>query len=645
MTKKFDPPEQLRNLQGWIIWKSEHHEGEKKPRKVPYYVNGVRRHGVNGSKEDRDMLSTYDEAVKAATTFEAAGVGLALMQDFGITALDFDNCIDAEGNIDPIVEELTVETYSEISPSGKGVRAFVIGDLGNYKSPTTPDQFGFELFSSKGFVTFTGNVTELSRMTGNYRTLCEPSSELVDFIQTRFIDKRQKDSKPSQPSSIEPLGVDMAVLSEGLRSLPGDLDYDAWLHVGMAIHHEFSGSEEGFVLWDTWSAESPKYSTEEYSRTKWNSFGKNPDNPITIRSLLRLINYYGGTVSELTDADFPEIVEEKVQRVNRFNIRTAEEMVSMSSSVNWLIKDLLPKATLGVLYGESGSGKSFVALDLCASLARGLDWNGLRCKAKAHRVLYVVAEGGGGFAKRITAYCLEKGISTRDLGIDIIHDISPNLMNKDDVSQLIFEIKAQPKYDLIVMDTFAQVTPGANENSAEDMGAALAACRVISSTSGAMVLLVHHSGKDSTKGVRGWSGLHAAADVVLGIKVVEGGRNISVIKQKDGAIGSEFGFELKPVVLGEDEDGEDIVSCAVHYCEPTKPSRKMRENQKLIYDVMVEYSPGAWVTEKQIIDGCMSLFEPGEAKPRRDNLSRALETMVDVFLETNSKKEYRILLK
>mgnify|MGYP003346413027 CR=1 FL=1 len=109
--------------------------------------------------------------------------------------------------------------------------------------------------------------------------------------------------------------------------------------------------------------------------------------------------------------------------------------------------------------------------------------------------------------------------------------------------------------DVVIVDTWAQTTPGANENSGEDMGKALAHCKGIHRATGAMVMLVHHSGKDASRGARGWSGLRAAADVELEVVRADEARSLTVTKLKDGEDGAEFAFRLESVVLGLDEDG------------------------------------------------------------------------------------------
>ena len=123
------PPAALRALQGWLLWRYETHPGETKARKVPYYVTGQRRYGKQGAPEDRAKMTTFDVAVAAAEHKGFSGVGLALMPEWGIVALDFDNCLLPDGRFPREVEDIVSRTYAEWSPSGNGARAFVRGNL------------------------------------------------------------------------------------------------------------------------------------------------------------------------------------------------------------------------------------------------------------------------------------------------------------------------------------------------------------------------------------------------------------------------------------------------------------------------------------------------------------------------------------
>ncbi|NDH55062.1 MAG: hypothetical protein EBY24_24515, partial [Betaproteobacteria bacterium] len=219
----------------------------------------------------------------------------------------------------------------------------------------------------------------------------------------------------------------------------------------------------------------------------------------------------------------------EVGKVERFQVEQASDFF-VRRKQTWLCKGVVPSATLGVLYGASGSGKTFIAFDLMAALARGIDWRGHKVPQKA-QVLWIAAEGVEDMRKRGLGYCQHAGITPESFGMQFIGD-SPNLLEVADVNALMAQISKRGQFEIIVIDTLAQVMPGGNENSGEDMGKVLGYCRAISRATGAMVILIHHSGKDASKGARGWSGLRAASDFEIEVIRADDDRVATVTKMK-----------------------------------------------------------------------------------------------------------------
>lgn len=630
-------PTLLRGLKGWLVWRWVQRPGKVKASKVPYYITGEARKGSQGSDSDRAKMATFEEAKAFAIRHNFPGVGFAFMPEFGITGLDFDDCV-IDGKVDPLVERMTAGTYTEYSPSGNGVHAFVLGAYPDHKDspPRNPerDKFGCETFQGKGFLTFTGRPTDLTEMMGDQNTISPIPSHVIDYFGTRFVhvralrEKYEGEGKPVFDFSEEQI-------ESFLKDLPDDLGYDDWVKVGMAVHHETYG--EGFAIWDEWSSRSPKYTDSAYSLARWESFGvNNSAEYTTMGTVLQMLRQNGvETGLEVAQASDFEILPEP--KGGKYNIRSQSEFTNGFSRTTWLVKNFLPKATLGVIYGESGSGKSFLAYDLCAAIARGLDtWCGKRITKG--RVLIIVAEGAQGFRQRIDAYCHQQGISPRDFEVDYISDFIPNLTMPNLITDLIKEINEREPYDLIVMDTFAQVMPGADENSGKDVGAALAQCKRINVKTGAMVLLVHHSGKDAGKGARGWSGLRAAADVELEITRKDNDRAIKVTKLKDGQDGASMGFKLHTVTLGEDDDGDDITSCIVEFCDVSPKLKNDKgitgKNKRLAFDMahdLVGLNPSGEVTTQELIAAMMveMPLDSGARDQRKSVASRAITTLVN----------------
>lgn len=250
----------------------------------------------------------------------------------------------------------------------------------------------------------------------------------------------------------------------------------------------------------------------------------------------------------------------------RFRFETLDEFAVLRD-VNYIVDGVLPIGGLGVVFGESGSGKTFFVLDLVMSIARGTAWRDRYVEQGA--VAYICAEGSDGFRQRTVAYRNEHGLVHVDVPLFVLAD-SPNFLGNDDVGHLLPALAVLPPLKVIVVDTWAQVTPGGNENSADDMGKALARCRKMHKATGAMVLLIHHAGKDSSKGARGWSGLRAAADVEIEITKELKGHNATITKMKDGAQDETHGFILRPVVLGLNKHGKEITSCVLEVAQVTK---------------------------------------------------------------------------
>ena len=293
----------------------------------------------------------------------------------------------------------------------------------------------------------------------------------------------------------------------------------------------------------------------------------------------------------------------------------------------WIVRGILPQAELCVIYGESGSGKTFFALDLMAAIARGVDWRGHR--VKAGRVVYIAAEGVGGFRNRMKAYAHTHNVAREAMQLDVIDD-APDLLGLDHKALAA----AIGSASVVVVDTLAQATPGANENSGEDMGKALAHCKALHRATGALIVLIHHSGKDAARGARGWSGLKGACDAELEITRSKDGRAARVSKQKDGEEGESMAFKLQPVLVGLDANGDEISSAVVVAVDPA-PVRRPEpagEAEKLVLQVARDLLFDAdTVAEGVLLTHAIEKRAPpaeGVKDHRRDNLRRTLAGLI-----------------
>jgi len=325
-----------------------------------------------------------------------------------------------------------------------------------------------------------------------------------------------------------------------------------------------------------------------------------------------------------------EVTEEVVidasgSSVERFLVRSAAEFTA-GASLDWIVRGVLPRAELAVVYGESGSGKSFLALDLCAAITRGIEWRGKRTARGS--VVYVCAEGAGGFKARLRAYARGHAIDLVELPA-VIAD-APNMLEPKEAAAITHSILNWGKPDVIVIDTLSATTPGGNENSGEDMGRVLSHCKLLHRQTGALVVLIHHSGKDATKGARGWSGLRAAADAEIEVTRNGDFRAATVTKMKDGSDGEAWNFKLKVIELGNDVEGEPETSCIVEHTESGAPAGGKKVNlkgtPKLVHDTLATMAPSGTCSIEDLIEG-VKVKLPKEGEGRDLRRQRTLEAI------------------
>jgi len=216
--------------------------------------------------------------------------------------------------------------------------------------------------------------------------------------------------------------------------------------------------------------------------------------------------------------------------------------------LEWLVDGILPLPAFGVLYGEPGCGKTFVALSMALAIASGQEWLGR--KTRQANALYVAAEGVYGLKTRIQAHRHRFGLSE-----DSIRFVaSPiEIMNPLQVAALLTDLKQQ-KFTpgLIVVDTLARVALGADENNARDMGQVVAGFDELKRQTGATVLVIHHTRKDGLS-ERGSSALRGAADVMITCEArgtaFGQGVLLKCAKMKDDEPFKEIGLILEKVEL------------------------------------------------------------------------------------------------
>jgi len=271
----------------------------------------------------------------------------------------------------------------------------------------------------------------------------------------------------------------------------------------------------------------------------------------------------------------------------RFRLLSSADLHALPPPT-WCVRGVLPAQGLAAVYGPSGSGKSFLVLDAAASIAEGAPWFGYR--AKATPVVYCALEGEAGFRLRVAAW--EQG-NGRALPAGLHLMLQPfKLTNSRDVEDLAAAVLSAGAGAVTILDTLNRAAPEADENASTDMGRILEAAKVLQRLTGGLVVVVHHTGKDATRGLRGHSSLFAALDAAVEVTREGDRREWKVAKAKDGQDGAEHPFRLAVLDLGEDDEGEAVTSCVIAPDELPQDKTRCRlpkgGNQKVVFDALGE---------------------------------------------------------
>ena len=233
----------------------------------------------------------------------------------------------------------------------------------------------------------------------------------------------------------------------------------------------------------------------------------------------------------------------------------ATSFLGQPSPVPWIVKGWLPAYATTMMYGESGVGKTFVALDMACCIASGIDWHGIRTKPGI--VVYLAGEGNYGMRQRVASWCKAKGVQSLDNLL-----ISNKALDMDSpgaAAQVIAAVRAltSEPVALVNIDTLNNHMSG-DENSAKDTRAMINACNVVSMALSATTMLIHHLGHNSEakQRARGSSAWRGALDASILVHGKSHEIIVSCTKQKDAPEPADRFGCLSPVDLGwQDEDG------------------------------------------------------------------------------------------
>lgn len=424
-------------------------------------------------------------------------------------------------------------------------------------------------------------------------------------------------------------------------------DRDGWLKLGMALHHQFRGSEEGYDIWCAYSQQSDKYDEIDQRRV-WESF-KQGENLFTFASLAY------ETHDTSIQAEFAKISDEIKGAVQKSTSNST--LMFYEPGQNNLVPEprdfvegVLFNNQMSVIVGPPGSGKTFVLLDLAAHVALGLNWQG--CAVDQLPVLYIALEGSSGMKRRLQAWC--KHHDNRTPHALPIHFADGSLNIREDAAtrKKIIEYALTHGIKWIIIDTLSRAMAGGDENGAGDMGGAFLGADEIRRLSGAHVSIVHHTGKDQSKGGRGSSLLLGNIDTEIQISRDGVKRSARLTKQKEGEDGTQWQFKLETVQLGyQDQRGKPVSSAVAMVGNGVDfdPINNLSEREKALFDILsglmaeskIADASGAAIVPVGVLQASLSEHKwpssPCTRSARSNALSRAMEGLIeaDKILKSN----------
>lgn len=334
----------------------------------------------------------------------------------------------------------------------------------------------------------------------------------------------------------------------------GKDQHEKWQELMMSCHYATDG--EGRQEFIDWCMGDAEYADHDWIvGRRWDSLHVNRDQKITTATLRMYLQEVGGDIaSPEPEDDFEVWVDDGVTetKTSRWRFLSVDEVESLPPP-QWLVQGVLVEASLAAIYGAPESGKSFLAVDMAMAIASGMDWHGRTVERGG--VLYIAAEGVSGFGKRMRAWKLDRGALGRVFQFHLMPDELNLAAEKDGgVRAFVQDVIAElGPLRLIVIDTLNQTAAGADENSAKDMGRYIASMKRLRDTTGATVVVVHHSGKDVSKGMRGSTALLGAMDTTIEVERASDGHSIKVAvqKQKDAEREGPMRFNLEKVVVAD----------------------------------------------------------------------------------------------
>lgn len=521
-------------------------------------------------------------------------VGVPTGHRTGLVVVDFDTGAAGHATQEWLAENQQALTATRIHQTGGGgrhylfrlppnvrIRGGVSVPLGKVVRP------GLDIRAEGGYIIWwplhtaqRGELTEAAPLPAGLLDERRMDLELPPELAKRL---------PPKPGTSQDFQRDLPRITEALPFVDPEV-YDAWLMVGMALHHASGGADDGLELWDSWSCGGltgnlpHNYAGRADIEYRWQSFHLDRNGGVTLGSLFNAARAGGWT--PIPDAvrigppprdeppgDYDDVPEARgmerarepdLQRAAApgqpslgftVQLRHVADIVDENREPEWLLHRILEAKVVAVLAGPRASFKSFIALDWAMRVA--LD----------ETPVAILSGEGGGLGRRVKAWMqtFGGGRNLRELPV-LALERPLNLNREEEMSLLVQAIdEAGIRPALVVIDTLSKFSAGMDENSNQEVAEYLSqVSRFLRERYEASVLIVAHSGHGDSDRPRGASALMANPDAEYIVKrATQPPTHVEVTRQrfKDTGELPNLAYEAEVIDLGAaDRYGERLTS-------------------------------------------------------------------------------------
>lgn len=554
--------------------------------------------GGQGQSTNPGTQGTYEQAFSRGDDDHWTHLGFALHPKVtDVMLVDFDDCVKG-GVIDPEVWEMvkTLNSYAEFSPSGEGIHVLCQGvlpaNIGAYK----PDLAGLdnppavpticEMYDHGRWFTMTGLHVKgcPTAIQPRYREVIELHKEISGRIERhkKAIKALRNPVKVSANGTGSNKAYAKAAFSDEIQTLRATalhgrntqlfnsacnlLEFvNAGELVESEVVSELTAAAEATGL-DQAEIEKALRSAKKRVGDKkreipeadytapvnGNGNGHGPAEPKEETKDTRAgFGENGNGTGSHSGEEIPkgepaaadsQAGEEPAPPV--FKPLTLAELMQQPPK-EWLVDNLIGRGDIAMVFGDAGSGKTFIAIDLILAAALGRQFAARFPIKQPLKVAYCAGEGIAGLPNRFAAAINKWHVSPSDLTLTIYTDV-PQLFDEQaekSIYTFVRELSERcEQINLLVIDTLHSAATGADENHARDTGRILDAAKYARSALGCTVLLIHHANRAGA--YRGSSALHGAMDAMLQTRSADNVGILECFKQKDAERFTPLYFRL-----------------------------------------------------------------------------------------------------